>query len=80
MKKLITVLASDFIGNNYFNSRLSMQGCPLQRAFIRAEIFPEGEGDYQTYLKPGSSDPDRKVIAMFDGKTPIEDFSFEIEL
>jgi hypothetical protein len=80
-KVTINVLASDFENNRYLNCSLGSDGCPLQRAFIRAGVFSEYKGSYQNYLDfNGGSLYEEKVQYMFKGDIPIEDFSFEITL
>lgn len=74
MKVKINVLASDFQGNRYMNCGQGLDGCPLERAFTRA-----GYPHYTRYMR--LHDPnDQKVLHMFMGYIPIEDFSFEVEI
>jgi hypothetical protein len=82
MKHTINVLASDFENNSYNNAACDMSGCPLQRAYMRAGVVDLGEG-YTLIFDPQegiTGQADDKVIQMFRGIIPIEDFSFEIEI
>jgi hypothetical protein len=81
MKKvLITVLAEDFEDNSYFNYKKTMKGCPLQRAYMRAGLVKKGQGYTELSYHNCSAPHEFKVIHMFDGKIPIEDFTFELEI
>lgn len=79
----VNVLASDFEGNSYDNIRKDMQGCPLQRAFMRAGIVKEGKSYCCLPDKIYDNlhgEPDSKVLSMFNGIIPVEDFSFTVEV
>ena len=73
MEKIVTVLASDFENNDYFNTSENMDGCPLQRAFIRAGLIEEGE----SYMKHFTfRSVDAKVFDMFRGEEDKKDLQF----
>jgi hypothetical protein len=83
MKKVkITVLASDFEGNDYMNVS-DENGCPLTRAFQRAGIHDwyqdvPGYKALDEKIDAAHLSIDLRVRDMFNKKLPIEDFSFEI--
>jgi hypothetical protein len=86
-KVTVHVLAEDFKDNKYDNYNLNMDGCPLERAFLRAGIINEGisYSCHRGYVHLSESVPllpwpDERVLDMFDGDIPIEDFSFDIEV
>lgn len=78
----VNVLASDFKDNYYCNLSDDMDGCPLQRAFIRAGLVKEGES-YKSLPRSvfhWDHPAETKVVAMFEGLIPVEDFSFTVEV
>jgi hypothetical protein len=71
----VTVLASDFHNNHHMNTARDLTGCPVIRALIRAGVDIE-----DGYCTSEVSKADMRVLRMFHGTLPVEDFSFEINL